>query len=338
MDSPMISVIIPVYNAEKTMARCIDSVLEQTYQDFEILLIDDGSTDGGGVICRTYVDKDHRIRYIKKENGGVSTARNRGIDEAQGKYITFIDSDDWIENDALSALLRAAVKYDADLVSPRCRGVFFTATGEFEKYVFDKDDFIKVVKDNDLQKEFDNLLKASLLYSVCGRLFRRSFLLDNKIRFNPECKVLEDFCFTLNCLSVMSTFAHINKITYNYVVINDGSYQFKRNSLAFLSSIDYVYNSFFSFLMGKEIIVKKEYYDFILNNWIIAINNAFHDRKSPRKIIKEILNMIDKEDIISNCTQEKVPTEYHILFKTKRIHLFLLVKRAKAMRKILKRS
>ena len=93
----LISVIVPVYNAEKYLCRCIDSILAQTYKDFELLLIDDGSKDSSGAICDEYAAKDSRVRVFHKENGGVGFARNVGLDHAQGDWVTFVDSDDWVD-------------------------------------------------------------------------------------------------------------------------------------------------------------------------------------------------------------------------------------------------
>ena len=97
MNNPKISVIVPVYNAEKYLQRCIDSILNQTFPNFELLLIDDGSKDQSGEICDEYAKKDSRVKVFHKENGGVSSARNVGIDNAVGEYICFCDSDDWVE-------------------------------------------------------------------------------------------------------------------------------------------------------------------------------------------------------------------------------------------------
>ena len=112
-----ISVIVPVYNTEKYLPRCIDSILAQTFTDFELLLIDDGSTDNSGRICGEYALKDKRIKVVHKENGGVSRARNLGIDNAQGEYLSFIDSDDYIRPTMYSELIAIADKYNVDLVS-----------------------------------------------------------------------------------------------------------------------------------------------------------------------------------------------------------------------------
>ena len=114
---PKISVIVPVYNAEDYLHRCIDCVLTQTYQDFELLLIDDGSKDSSGVICETYAAKDTRIRVIHKENTGVSDTRNLGLDVARGKYLFFLDADDfWLQTDSMSMFVQKAEEHNLDIV------------------------------------------------------------------------------------------------------------------------------------------------------------------------------------------------------------------------------
>ena len=102
MENPKISIIVPVYNAERYLHRCIDSILAQTFRDFELLLIDDGSKDNSGYICDEYAEKDERVKVWHKENGGVSSARNVGLDNARGEWVTFADSDDWLESNAFA--------------------------------------------------------------------------------------------------------------------------------------------------------------------------------------------------------------------------------------------
>ena len=103
---PAVSIIVPVYNAERTVGRCIESILNQEYRDFELLLVNDGSTDASGSLCDGYAAKDSRIRVIHKKNAGVSAARNTALDLAQGTYLQFLDSDDWLTPDATSSLVR----------------------------------------------------------------------------------------------------------------------------------------------------------------------------------------------------------------------------------------
>ena len=110
MEDELISIIVPIYNVEKYLRQCLDSIQNQTYQNFECLLINDGSPDNSADICREYVEKDSRFRYFEKENGGLSDARNHGIRQSKGSYLTFVDSDDWLENDALQLLYGALEK------------------------------------------------------------------------------------------------------------------------------------------------------------------------------------------------------------------------------------
>ena len=110
---PMVSIIVPVYNAEQYLRRCVDSILNQEYTDFEVFLVNDGSTDSSGDICEEYGNKDTRVIVIQKENTGVSDSRNLALDRARGKYLQFLDSDDWITPDATRLFVRAAEEYAA---------------------------------------------------------------------------------------------------------------------------------------------------------------------------------------------------------------------------------
>ena len=115
MENELISVIVPIYNVENYLRMCLDSIQNQTYKNFECLLINDGSPDNSAEICREYVAKDSRFRYFEKENGGVSSARNLGIECSEGVYITFVDSDDWVEPDYLEVLYSIIVQEKADI-------------------------------------------------------------------------------------------------------------------------------------------------------------------------------------------------------------------------------
>lgn len=116
MNEPLISVIVPIYKVEKLLPRCVDSLLAQTWKNLEIILVDDGSPDGCGAICDAYAEKDSRVKVIHKLNGGLSSARNAGIDIARGEYLGFVDSDDWVDLDGYEKLYRLAEKYKASMV------------------------------------------------------------------------------------------------------------------------------------------------------------------------------------------------------------------------------
>ena len=144
-DKPLISVIVPVYNVERYLPRCIESILKQTYTNFELILVDDGTPDRSGIICDRYAEKDSRIRVIHKENGGVSTARNAGIDAAKGEWITFVDSDDWVSVKYLELLAECLDQNDYDLIvgAKENRGVHIISQGTDPKT-------IQTLQDNDI--------------------------------------------------------------------------------------------------------------------------------------------------------------------------------------------
>ena len=116
MNNELISIIVPIYNVENYLWSCLDSIAKQTYSNIEVLLVNDGSPDGSGVICQEFVARDSRFRYIEKENGGLSDARNVGIARAQGEFLSFVDSDDWIEPTYVEDMYRAALFNDAEVV------------------------------------------------------------------------------------------------------------------------------------------------------------------------------------------------------------------------------
>ena len=118
--NPRISVIVPVYNVEQYLPRCVESILAQTYENLEILLVDDGTKDNSGAICDAYARQDARVKAIHKKNGGLSSARNAGIDAATGEYLSFVDSDDWIEPDMYEKMMALMEKYGVRLV---CAGM-----------------------------------------------------------------------------------------------------------------------------------------------------------------------------------------------------------------------
>jgi len=182
-----ISVIVPVYNTEKYLHRCIDSILAQTFTDFELLLIDDGSKDNSGAICDEYAAKDSRVRVFHKENGGVSSARNLGLDNVRGEWVTFVDSDDWVEKEYIELF----VKNIDDLVYQSFQSLFEGQTELWDTYVQNK------IDRNDSIIELHN--KGVLGY-CWGKLYRAIYIEANNIRFNEEIRFREDELFVLDYL------------------------------------------------------------------------------------------------------------------------------------------
>lgn len=186
---PKISVIVPIYNTEKYLHRCIDSILTQTFNDLELLLIDDGSIDKSGVICDEYAKKDTRIRVFHKENGGVSSARNLGLDNAKGEWITFVDSDDWIENDAYNSI---AMYNDKEII---INSFLMYYEGKYYK----EGDISLCVSSKKQKDDFlAKYLHTGLLTTVCSKIYKRDII--GSIRFDKDVIVGEDTLFFLNVI------------------------------------------------------------------------------------------------------------------------------------------
>lgn len=206
-NQPLISVIVPVYNTKAYLGRCVDSVCAQTYSNLEILLIDDGSTDGTGELCDTYVTKDSRIKAFHKENGGSSTARNLGLQEARGAYIGFVDSDDYIAPDMYERLWRGAQKYDASVVQ--------IGRDEVDEQGNRLPD-ICIPPEKDTLIGHRDFLRELLLHkgdcSFCTKLFRRDVLEGRQF---PVGALNEDFHFLVEILPGIGTLVSLPGQAYH---------------------------------------------------------------------------------------------------------------------------
>ena len=214
MENELISIIVPIYNVENYLRMCLDSIQNQTYTNFECLLINDGSPDNSAEICREYVAKDSRFRYFEKENGGVSSARNLGIKRSGGAYITFIDSDDWVDSDYLEILLNSLLEEDAD-ISVFTYKRFNMADNCWYFHSFQRGYEKRVFTNQELIDEFIDLNTFDHSYGfVCGKLVRK-YLLDN-IAFNEMTTLGEDMEFWLKLYLISSKVVYINRDTYIY--------------------------------------------------------------------------------------------------------------------------
>lgn len=199
----MISVIVPVYNVEPYLRKCLDSILAQTYQDLEILVIDDGSTDGSGKICDEYAEKERWIRVFHTENNGLSCARNLGLDNANGDWIGFVDSDDWIEPDMFEVLLRRAQETGADVVD--C-GWYWEYPDRIEEHK-GKEQILSSME------AIHMLVKQEIFNGVWNRLWKRRCF--EGIRF-PEGRIHEDVATTYRVFLDENCVCVIPDIKYHY--------------------------------------------------------------------------------------------------------------------------
>ncbi|MGN0505736.1 MAG: glycosyltransferase [Lachnospiraceae bacterium] len=225
-EKPLVSIILPVYNAEKTLEKCVDSVLKQKFTDFELILVDDGSKDSSGLLCDKYASEDSRVRVIHKENSGVSDSRNAAMDVARGTYLQFLDSDDWLTPDATELFAAAATENDCDMVVAD----FFRVAGE------------RVAHKGDIQEE--RLMNreeyamcmmekpADFYYGVLwNKFFRRDIIEKYHLRMDKEISWCEDFMFNLEYIRYIRS-VYILCVPIYYYVKRKGSLVSQGSSLS----------------------------------------------------------------------------------------------------------
>lgn len=223
----MISIIVPVYNCEKYLTGCLDSILTQSFSDFEIICIDDGSTDGSGIILDEAARKDARIKVWHMTNHGQAYARNYGIEQSQGKFVCFIDSDDKIHEQYLSNMIEAAEKNHSDLVVCGMNRVFVKKPSLLEKLfayypVMEKHDVLSV-------SQCPELLISMINAPYC-KLIKKSFLEDHQIRF-LEGKIYEDFFFTQSLLMNHPIISILEEQLYDYHVYQGSTMTNKKSKV-----------------------------------------------------------------------------------------------------------
>lgn len=310
----LISVIVPIYNAEKYLKRCIESIINQTYKNMEIILINDGSKDNSKKICNEFLEKDCRIKLINKENEGVSAARNYGINVAIGKYISFVDADDWLEKNFLLEMYNKLKEYNVDYVT----------CGYNRAY----DNCVKMLN-NDLKEELvspnEYIIKILNVQNGYGfahmKLIRKNAI--GNIRFNTNISVGEDAFFNIQLCKKIDKFLIYNKALYNYyfnqnsVVRNyDKNYCNKYlNSMNLMNS--YIRNNY----LDSEVI--QNLYNYIAYHiLLICVNYCYHPENNNKsiKLIREVCNIELFKKSIKN-------SNYKNLSITRKVSLFSLKNR-----------
>ena len=244
----LISIIVPIYDVENYLRQCLDSIVSQTYQNFECLLINDGSPDSSADICREYVEKDSRFRYFEKENGGLSSARNFGIERSAGAYITFVDSDDWLEHDALDRLYGALKKENADISIGRYN-CYDESRCQYLFYDSNPDDSFEVIEGKEIiDREGVEEMRNGNWTVAYLKLFKRELLQDSPF---PIGKIAEDTYWTWKMLLRASKVVYLNRCVYWYRIGLSGTLNIwsekriydeieaREEKLAILASLNY---------------------------------------------------------------------------------------------------
>ncbi len=244
----LVSVIVPLCNARPHLPACIQSVMDQTSPSWELILVDDGSTDGSGELCDAYAQKDSRILVIHQENSGVSAARNKGIRAARGSYTCFMDSDDSIDPSMLADMVAAMEKTGADCIASGLT-YDFAETGDTHPYTVPEG----LRKLPLSAEEFRELSEGRMLNSHCGKLFRKEILDDYAIRMDESISVLEDGIFVLDYLSRVKSLYYLSTASYHYRQTTAPSLQKRYHPDALAAWIRYAHKHIaFTEHMGEE--------------------------------------------------------------------------------------
>lgn len=249
---PKISIICPVYNVEKFLRKCIDSIIAQTFQDWELILVDDGSKDNSASICDEFANEDNRIRVIHKENGGVGTARQTGLDAVQGEYVIHVDSDDWVESTMLEELYKKAEATNADVVI--CD--YYRNSSGKQIYCCQK-------TDNDPIATLKDIFNKRLYGALWNKLIRRSTLIKYQVRFYPQVNYCED---VLICAQILKhkevVVSYVPKALYHYLM--------NETSISHNINREY-YESLLIYMKALEVILPKEEYSKSIENVTLEV-------------------------------------------------------------------
>lgn len=314
MNTPKISVIVPVYNVEQYLSHCIDTILAQTFTDFELLLIDDGSTDSSYSICKKYESKDKRVKVYKKTNGGVSSARNHGIENAKGIWITFIDSDDYIGHNYLFNLLSSINDKDSyDIVL--LKGLV--------KYDNITNFFTKAPLCISAEQLIESLCKENSLFLSCwGKLFKKEIIYNNNIRFTNNLSFCEDIIFCFEYFKYIKNKILIcNELLYYYRDVETSLTHKNVNYGQVLIASELLYNEFIIYqskFHNNHVIIK--HFITLLVDCVLRIGEQiFYDKTCSKD---------KRNNIIKSCKKysKNVSYKYLLNFRVKSIIKFYVIK------------
>ena len=285
---PAISIIIPIYNSSKYLRTCLDSILIQTFQDYEVILVNDGSDDDSGYICEEYEKKDHRFHVFHKENEGVSSARNKGLNEANGDFIVFVDADDYVNTEYIEHLMCS----DYDLVitgvkrfNARCDSFAPQSTSSFTI--------------NDLPRHWDTIDVINIVYNISvAKRFRSSIIHAHNIRFDEDLFYSEDMLFNMKYMIHSSTCFESPYLDYMYRMENTSRHlKFRMSSPVLALHYERINNGIndLELITGEKSLsgvrdninqrLINKFYFFLLNctNAAVFIKNIKHFRKQNYK-------------------------------------------------------
>lgn len=310
------SIIVPIYNCGKFLNKMLDSVLNQTYENFELILVDDGSKDNSYSICQEYEKKDDRITLIHKENTGVSDTRNVGVSIANGKYICFFDADDYVEKDYFESIINMFKKYpNVEFINTG----FYSEVHQGEKIFSDIINYNDVFYENQeaIRKDLVILWDKHMLYNPVNKVYLKSIIDKNDLRF-PSYNFGEDMDFNMNYLLCVNNFYNSSKCFYHYIREREGASteKYNENLLQIRENEFYKFNEYFK----KWKIDYKDYIEFSSRRYIEralgCAENAFRGGLNKKQIKNELKKILD-----SKVTKESIK---HVKPKSKKIKILII--------------
>ena len=300
-----ISVIVPVYNVENYLSECIDSLINQTFNDIEIILINDGSTDRSGEICRKYSENDNRILFIDKKNEGVSIARNTGLSIAKGEYIAFVDSDDFIDRNMLKIMYDKAIKTKAEII--RCNSRILREVSK-NNILKETEVCSKILNKVEFKEEIvkNDIVIGNNAMVVWGNLYKRDIIESNKLKFEQIC--LEDYLFNMQYFKYVEKYCWISNRLYNYRVLNNSlSRTFNPNIFNDLLFVENERQIFFKELdmldKDNEILASKWLLKYI--DSIIYLMHLYKNKLSKNEKYEYIYSIVTNHIVRNNISKLK---------------------------------
>lgn len=302
MKNTLISVIVPIFNAEKYLSRCVQSILDQTYKNIEIILVDDGSIDSSGKICDEFANVDNRIEVIHKCNGGVASARNYGIKIAKGEYITFVDADDFLDSDTYEKVNEVIQSDKPDCIDFGWKYINNDDEVTYNLHLLPKNQIMDetVIKENILPPLL-NLKKDEKQFIFdfsVNKIYRRSIIDNNNICFDENRKTWEDRVFLIKYIKYCKSFYSMDKCFYNYVSVPNSLS--RRYDLQFFDIILQNYNRYIEWF-GQEYNFDTQY---VYNYWCHSIEN----------MILRSLKEKDQRDVIRNNIKQTLSDKQVIVW------------------------
>lgn len=318
----MISIVIPVFNAAQYLPNMLDSVINQSYKNIEIILVNDGSTDNSSQVCHKYANLHNYITVYDRQNHGASASRNFGATKAKGDFIWFMDSDDILENNALFYAIELQAKYNADIVIGGMNFCFSESNRVVQKVISKE----MVLNEQMFKQQYHMLFSINYISSLCNKLIRRSLIFDNNVKLNESLSMYEDFVFCMDILFKCKTVVCHPKIFYNYQFRNTNSlsHRYKNHGLQMF------------FILENNISRYINYFDtnndksiFSLNNLLIyfayeCIKNEARHRKSYLKVRNILHNETFYKTILKYNGYKKKYKIIHYMIRRK-MAFFLIV-------------